>query len=293
MRLFKFYIVTVLFMSFSSYGQDAGAKKFFDEGMGNLNSKNFIEAIGSFTNAISQQPNYKEAYFERALAKEKLAQSIGYQSTEPCQDFAQAMNLGEVRAIKMLKNYCMNECFNINNAFFQPELVFCADFSNKVLTELPSDAYNKLIYLTKLNLFNNRITDIPSGFIDFNLLISLDMSSNRLTKINNMIGSFKYLEELKLNKNYIKTVDFAIGTLKNIKKIELKRNKLVAFPSHFLKLKQLEYLDLSENLITVFPENIGDMTGLKTLRLLGNEISKKEQKRIEKALPNCQIYFSN
>ena len=40
------------------------------------------------------------------------------------------------------------------------------------------------------------------------------------------------------------------------------------------------------------PENIGELTSLKTLRLLGNEISSKEQKRIEKALPNCKVYFT-
>ena len=287
-------IILFLFLINTSvcFSQEESAQKYYDLGILNLKKEQYIEAVANFTNAISLKPNYKEAYFERGLAKEKLAQAIGYQSTEPCQDFAQALNLGELRSVKMIKDFCISECFNLNNAFFQPEFVFCADFSNKVLTELPQDAYNKLVYLTKLNLFNNRLIEIPAGFIDFNLLISLDLSSNRITRINNMIGSFKYLEELKMNKNYIKTVDFGISGLKNLKRLELKRNNLTTFPVHFLKLKQLEYLDLSENSIIELPENIGELSNLKVFRLLGNEIPKKEQKRIENELPNCQIYFT-
>ncbi len=285
-------ILIFFLIVFSSFVENTSAKTYFDEGVTQLKAENFIEAIAAFTNAITEKPNYKEAYFERAVAKEQLASSIGYKSTEPCQDFAQALNLGETRSIAMLKKYCMNECYNMSNAFFQPELVFCVDFSNKVLTELPDDAYNKLIYVTKLNMFNNRIVDIPAGFIDFNLLIDLDMSSNRLTKVNNMIGSLKYLEELKLNKNYIKEISFAIGSLKNLKRIHLKRNKLSKFPDHFLSLEQLEFLDLGDNQITVLPEDIGKLKNLKSLNLRGNEIPKKEQKRIQKALPNCEVYFS-
>lgn len=290
----KKYIVLVFLACFcisATLLETNDSKKYFDEGMTQMVAKDYMMAIASFTNAISEKANYKEAYYERALAKEKLASSIGYQSTEPCQDFAQALNLGETRSMAMLKKYCMKDCFDMSNAFFQPEIVFCADFSSKVLHDMPSDAYNKLIYLTKLNLFNNRFTEIPPGFIDFNLLIKLDLSSNRLVKVNNMIGSLGYLQELNLSKNYIKSIDIGISGLKHLEKLNLKRNKLSAMPEAIMKLEKLKTLNLSDNLLVAMPEDIGKMKSLKSLILRGNVIPKKEQKRIVVALPNCKVYF--
>ncbi len=284
------FLVTIVGTSFVL--QQPTAQDYYKNGKQFLAEDKYVEAVEQFTYAIAEKPNYKEAYYERGVSKEKLMKSVGYSNSEHCQDYAQALNLGETKSMAKLKSGCLNECYDLSNAFYQPELVFCVDFSNKLLTDLPDDAYNKLIYLNKMNMFNNRLTDIPPGFIDFNLLLSLDLSSNSLTKVNNMVGAMKYLEELKLNKNYIKEVSFGLGSLKFLKKLHLKSNKLTSFPDPIMKLEKIEYLDLSNNKITALPENIGDLSTLKTLNLRGNAIEKKEQKRIQKALPNCTIYFS-
>lgn len=280
-----------LFLLFSSFSQTPDAQIFYEKGVENINSKNYIGAIADFTNALSEKPDFGAAYFQRAIAKHELAVMAGYESMELCMDLAQALNLGEEKAIPYIKQYCQNECFKMEMAFYEPEMVFCADFSSKVLYDLPKDAYYKLVNLTKLNLFNNKFEEIPKNFIDLNLLVQLDMSSNRLSEVQPIIGTLVYLEELKLNKNFITSLPSELGNLKNLKVLQMKNNKIAKLPSTFSNLTQLEYLDLSANLLSSMPDDLSKFKNLKTLLLMGNDFGKKEQGRIQEALPNCTIYF--
>lgn len=288
--LFSFILVTLLIL-FSSFSQTPDAQSFYENGVENISNKNYIGAIADFTNALSEKPDFGAAYFQRAIAKHELALSAGYESVELCMDLSQALNLGEEKAIPLIKNHCQNECYKMEMAFYQPEMVFCADFSSKVLYDLPKDAYYKLINLTKLNLFNNKFEEIPKNFIDLNLLVQLDMSSNRLTELQPIVGTLVYLEELKLNKNMITELPNEIGNLKLLKNLQLKGNRLMRVPKTFAKLSNLEYLDLSGNQINSLPDDLSKWTKLKTLLVMGNSFGKKEQKRIQDALPNCTIYF--
>ena len=285
------FIIVLLVLLFSSFSQAPDAQTFYEDGINDLQNKNYVQAISDFTKALSAKPDFGAAYLQRAIAKHELAVMAGYESVELCADLAQALNLGEDAAAGYIREYCQNECYKLEMAFFEPELVFCADFSSKILYDLPEGAYYKLINLTKLNLFNNKFTEISDNFIDLNLLISLDLSSNRLTEVQPIIGKLIYLEELKLNKNQITDLSSEIGKLKKLKTLHLKGNKLVRLPKEFAELANLEYLDLSANILKSMPEDLSQLNNLKTLLLMGNDIGKKEQKRIQTALPNCTIYF--
>ena len=291
MKSFLSFILVTLLILFSSFSQTPDAQSFYENGVENINNKNYIGAIADFTNALSEKPDFGAAYLQRAVAKYELAVSAGYESIELCMDLSQALNLGEEEAIPFIKKYCQNECYKMEMAFYQPEMVFCADFSSKILYDLPKDAYYKLINLTKINLFNNKFEEIPKNFIDLNLLIQLDMSSNRLTEIQPIVGNLVYLEELKLNKNMIAHLPDELGNLTLLKNLQLKGNKIVRVPKSLANLKNLEYLDLSANQISHLPDDISNWKNMKTLLLMGNTFSKKEQKRIQDALPNCTIYF--
>lgn len=287
---FSFILITVLILV-SSFSQTPDAQSYYDNGIENIGNKNYIGAIADFTNALSQKPDFGEAYFQRAIAKHKLALAAGYESIELCMDLSQALNLGQQEAIPLIKQYCQNECYKMEMAFYQPEMVFCADFSSKILYDLPKDAYYKLVNLTKLNLFNNKFEEIPKNFIDLNLLVQLDMSSNRLTDIEPIIGQLIFLEELKLNKNYIAHIPDELSKLTLLKNLQLKGNRIARVPESLAKLKQLEYLDLSANEIKSLPKDISNWKSIKTLLLMGNEFSNGEQKRIKAELPNTTIYF--
>lgn len=287
---FSFVLITILLL-FSSFSQTPDAEAYYKNGVENINNNNFIGAIADFTNALSRKPDFGEAYYQRAIAKYKLAEAAGYESIELCMDLSQALNLGEEEAIPLIKKYCQNECYKMEMAFYQPEMVFCADFSSKILYDLPKDAYYKLVNLTKLNLFNNKFEEIPKSFIDLNLLVQLDMSSNRLTEVQPIIAQLSFLEELKLNKNYITHLPDEIGALSLLKNLQLKGNRIARIPNTLTQLSNLEYLDLSANQLKALPKDISNWKNMKTLLLMGNEFSKGEQKRIQQELPNTTIYF--
>ena len=291
MKITFSFILSIILILFSSFTQASTAQSYYDNGLENISNKNFIGAIADFTNALSEKPDFGAAYYQRAIAKHKLSVEAGYESAELCMDLSQALNLGEEEAIPLIKKYCQNECYKLEMAFYQPEMVFCADFSSKILYDLPKDAYYKLVNLTKLNLFNNKFEEIPKNFIDLNLLVQLDMSSNRLTDIEPIIGQLIFLEELKLNKNYIAHINDEVSKLSLLKNLQLKGNRIARVPESLSKLKKLEYLDLSANEIKSLPKDLTNWKSIKTLLLMGNSFSKGEQKRIQEALPNATIYF--
>lgn len=288
LNFIKLSIIFVL-LTAATFNQP-DAKSYYESGMASLNKKEYIQAIGEFTNAISINPNYADAYYYRAYAKDLLGKAMGFQSNELCFDYVAAMHLGKEDAALKLEKSCMGECFNAESAFLEPEVVFCADFSSKVLTDLP-DQSEKLINLIKLNFFNNKATTLSDKFGSLTNLVSLDLSSNKLTTIPPVIGKLTQLRELSLNKNQIKELPYEFGNLKYIKTLNLRQNGLTSLPKSVAMLTSLENLDLALNPLTSLPLEISNLKNLKTLTLVGHEMNQKEQAKVKALLPNCKIYF--
>src|SRR6185312_17338388 len=80
-KLYKSLLIIVLVVGASAFNQP-DAKMYYESGMANLNKKDYIQAIGDFTNAISLNPNYADAYYHRAYAKDLLGKKMGFASTE-------------------------------------------------------------------------------------------------------------------------------------------------------------------------------------------------------------------
>src|SRR5690554_3148006 len=156
-QIFTIFLVFI-FVSLSSFNQP-DAKTYYENGLESLNKKEFIQAIGEFTNAISLKPEFADAYYHRAYAKDLLGKKMGFFSSELCSDFVSALKLGKIDAAARLEKSCMGECFDLDGAFFEPEVVYCADFSSKILSDLPPKSED-LIYLVKLNFFNNKLTTL-------------------------------------------------------------------------------------------------------------------------------------
>lgn len=283
--LLSFVILTV-----SSAFNHPDATSYYNSGVNALNGKDYMKAIGDFTNAISLNPKYADAYFYRAYAKELLGIKMGFTSTEMCTDLVMAMHYGKKEAAAKLEKGCMGECFPLDGAFEEPEIVYCADFSSKVLTDLPAGS-NKLTYLVKMNMFNNKLTTFSKEWESLDKLLSLDLGSNKLTALSPSIGKLIHLKELNLNKNPIKTLPIEIGNLKQLHTLTLRQNGLTEFPPSIAMLTSLENLDLALNKLTTLPMEIANLKNLKTLTLVGNELSSAEQKKIKALLPKTTIYF--
>ncbi|MCS6823353.1 MAG: leucine-rich repeat domain-containing protein [Cytophagaceae bacterium] len=275
---------------FSSSFNQPDAKTYYDNALKSLNQQDYMRAISEFTNAISLKSDYADAYYYRATAKELLGKKMGFASTELCSDLATALSYGKVEAIAKLEKICINECYDLDGSFVEPDIVYCSDFSSKQLTDLPNGS-EKLVYLSKLNLFNNKLTSMSDKFGNFPSMISLDLSSNKLTSVSPVIGKMQYITELNLSKNQISSLPYEIGKLRNLRMLNLRHNALTSFPPSIATLNKLETLDLALNKLTSLPVDIAGMTNLKTLILVGNEIPPKEQSKIKALLPKTTIYF--
>jgi tetratricopeptide (TPR) repeat protein len=280
--------VFVFFIS-SGFNQP-DAKTFYENALASLNKKDYIQAISEFTNAISLKPDYADAYYHRATAKELLGKKMGFFSSEMCSDLVSAMINGKVEAIDKLEKSCMGECFDLDAAFVEPEIVYCADFSSKLLTDLPAGS-EKLAFLVKLNFFNNKLTTLSDKFGKLDRLISLDLSSNKITSIPAVVGKMTRLRELNVSKNQIATLPYEFGNLKQLKLLNMRQNALTTVPKSVATLSSLETLDLAFNKLTSMPIEIANLKNLKTLILVGNEIPVSEQKKIKALLPNTTVNF--
>ena len=277
------------FISLVSFTQP-DAQSYFDLGMKCISEKDYIKAIGEFTNAVSVRTNFSEAYLQRAKAKILLGNEMGFVNSEACADLVLALRYGNIGASDLLESNCMGECFDNKNAFQEPDIVYCADFSSKVFTEVPNDVL-RLQNIVKFNLFNNKFIKIPEKLFSLYTLISLDLSSNNLTNISSNISKLSNLRELNFNKNKIAALPFEFGDLENLRFLNLRSNYIVEIPKSISKLKKLTVLDLSLNKINAVPLEIANLKNLKELNLVGNELSKDKRDLLTKLLPNTKIYF--
>lgn len=266
------------------------AQGYFESGVKCIKSKDYIKAIGDFTNAVSMRVNFAEAYLQRAKAKILLGEQMGFTNSESCADLVMAMRYNNKEAIELIEKTCMGECYDNRSAFIEPEIVFCGDFSNKVLNDLPAET-SQLTNLVKLNLFNNKLTRLSEKFGPLYTLVSLDISSNKIVEVSSEISKLSSLKELNLNKNLIKELPYEFGNMDALKFLYLRSNMLTELPKSVARLKNLETLDLSLNKLTALPLEIANLKNLKTLNLVGNDIPKSKQAIITSLLPNTKIYF--
>lgn len=283
--------VTLFFLLICFGSQAQGdAQAYFDAGVKNIKGKEYVKAIGDFTNALSIRVSYADAYFQRAKAKTLLGEEMGFVNSEACSDYVQAMRYGHKEASTLLRNQCMNECFDTRTAFLEPEMVYCADFGSKVLTEIPVNT-PLLTNLVRLSLFNNKFTKYPESISNLYTLVSLDLSANKLTEIPASISKLTNLKEVNLSKNFLVDLPYEFGNLQDLTFLNLRSNMLVEIPKSISRLKALETLDLSLNKLTGVPMELTLLKNLKTLNLVGNDIPKNKQEIISKLLPNTKIYF--
>ncbi len=265
---------------------------FYNKGKELLDGGQYIEAIGEFTHALSIDPGMGKAYLERAKAKKGLAEQFGFNDTELCHDLVAALHLGILEARELMEEKCMGHCYSEKTAFLIPEDVFCADFSSSVMYELPA-SLDSLRNLVKLNMYNNKLTELHDDVRELKYLVELDLSSNKLTEVHDGISELNFLHHLNLNKNDISTLPESFDQLINLTELYLRNNNLTELPKSVTRLKKLEKLDLAINEITDLPIEIANLVNLKELIMVGNEISQSNQKKIQSLLPNCKVYFDN
>jgi hypothetical protein len=105
------------------------------------------------------------------------------------------------------------------------------------------------------------------------------------------IRKLKNLKTLGLTLNAITTIPEQIVELSNLTQIDLTDNAGLTNVDMLTKLPKLQYLYLYGCGLTRLPEDLSGFNKLRELGLVGNRIDIREQNRIKKALPNCNIKF--
>ena len=162
--------------------------------------------------------------------------------------------------------------------------------------------------VTRLNLYDNRLTELPKNLEKLHQLKTLWLSENKLTDVKSL-EKLTQLERLNLYGNQLTSVK-GLEKLTQLERLNLDSNKLTdvkgleKFTELTLlnlddnqltdikgleKLTQLKYLRLGDNQLTDV-KGLEKLTQLKTLNLYDNpDLTKAQIVELQKALPKCQI----
>ena len=122
------------------------------------------------------------------------------------------------------------------------------DMSENCIRELPTD-FENLTGLCELILHHNQIEEIPKVFCIGNLsrtLNLLDLGNNKLRIIRPFFGKLRNLVTLKLHGNQIVVLSSSMRDLTQLRTLQVNNNQLRTLPAGFADLR-LDALDLSDN----------------------------------------------
>jgi Leucine-rich repeat (LRR) protein len=168
------------------------------------------------------------------------------------------------------------------------------NLQNNNLTELP-ESFGELTNLTTLNLQSCKlITELPESFGELTNLKELNLSYNNLTKLPERFGELKNLTTLNLQScKLITELPESFGELTNLKELNLSYNNLTKLPERFGELKNLTTLNLQNNNLTELPERFGELKNLTTLDLFSNILTELPERFGELTNLTTLDLFSN
>ncbi len=154
-----------------------------------------------------------------------------------------------------------------------PKKLIDVNLSGKNLTEFPRDLLENAPTIQTLNLYSNKLTQIPKEIGDMVNLKELNLGKNPFTQLPKEVGKLKNLEKLTLFTNEITQLPKEIWELTNLKELVVE-NKITQLPKEIGKLKNLEKLSTHGAKLTQLPKEIGELTNLKELILMDNELTQ-------------------
>ena len=145
----------------------------------------------------------------------------------------------------------------------------------------------------KLSLKKMKLTELPTEILKFKNLQYLDLQKNKLKTFPASLQNFKYLQELNISYNKIEIITKELGQLVHLMKFTANNNLIVSLPKEIEHLKKLKYIDIWGNDIGSLPYEIQKLKdNLIELDMRVILMSKEENKKIKKLLPNTKIRFS-
>ena len=139
-------------------------------------------------------------------------------------------------------------------------------------THLP-DCFDFFPDLRCLNLFDNRLVDLPPSLAQCTRLTSLTLASNPVTELPHVLRHLSSVETLNLRRTHLSTLPNWIGELQQLKELHLHDTPLVQLPSTIVDLNKLEILNCFNTPLRALPTNISRCSSLRRLDLRNTEVS--------------------
>jgi C-terminal novel E3 ligase, LRR-interacting/Leucine rich repeat len=124
--------------------------------------------------------------------------------------------------------------------------------------------------VTKLDLYDLKLTSLPSVVFRFTHLTELELGRNKLKSLAPEIKNLVHLNSLSIFENDLETLPPEIGELRDLTSLMLNWNKLLKLPAEIGRLSQLRLLCLGHNQLTSLPAEISLLTQLTYLDLADN-----------------------
>lgn len=131
----------------------------------------------------------------------------------------------------------------------------------------------KLQYLRKLYLSNNRINQFSSVLCRLSELEELLLDGNEISSLPDELSLLQKLYKLDISNNKFEILSGKIADLNNLIHLNISENKLVTLPSKIGNLDRLVELYCGNNEISSLPPEIGRLSSLETLYLNNNNLS--------------------
>ncbi|EWS71822.1 hypothetical protein TTHERM_000716187 (macronuclear) [Tetrahymena thermophila SB210] len=134
------------------------------------------------------------------------------------------------------------------------------------------DNWWEIAPLTKLDLSNNEIKQIPEDFTHEKEIQLVRMLNNKLFTLPNSLFQLTQLKSIDFSKNQIKQLPYSLVQCPSLVEINLSENKIEELPMNMHYLQNLEILNLSQNNLRAVPIFL-EKTPLKKVDLSENKIS--------------------
>jgi Leucine-rich repeat (LRR) protein len=154
-----------------------------------------------------------------------------------------------------------------------------------------TDALNRADEITELNIGNQQLVRIPPEIGKLAHVELIFMDRNNLTTLPQEFGNLNHLIELHMEMNKFDSIPSCVFNLDTLLYLHMGWNKLSYVAPEISKLSHVTNLFFNDNQITTLPTEMQFMKSLESVDLGGNPISKDEQRRLIKLLPNIRIYF--
>lgn len=144
--------------------------------------------------------------------------------------------------------------------------------SNMALKRVPQ-SIRESASLSRLDLSCNRISDLESAQLNYiETLLSLKVQNNRLSSIPSYFIQMKALKYLNISNNVFEDFPSVVCEMSNLVDLDVSFNRIAQLPAEMSNLKSLERLICVGNELKEFPKSFSTLANLRVLDVRRNKL---------------------